>query len=120
MPVAVFLLSLAAIFIKLSETEISSNATIFNRFWIGAVAFGLWNSIQARRYKLSADFPLQKESYTTSDIIRFVVLAIINIGSLLSWAWSINQTSVVKIHVYRKCSTLSSRSTKLQSQAAIS
>ncbi|MDZ8187345.1 MAG: DMT family transporter [Nostoc sp. ChiSLP02] len=98
MPVAVFLLSLAAIFIKLSEKEIGSNATIFNRFWIGAVAFGLWNGIQASRYKLSA-FPIDNEAYTIRDIILFVLLAIINIGSLLSWAWSITQTSIANANL---------------------
>ncbi|MCF2146128.1 DMT family transporter [Desmonostoc muscorum LEGE 12446] len=106
MPVAVFLLSLAAIFIKLSEKEIGSNATIFNRFWIGAVAFGLWNSIQASRYKLSADFLIQNEAYTIRDIIIFVVLAIINIGSLLSWAWSITQTSIANANLLHNLNPL--------------
>ncbi|NEP45298.1 MAG: hypothetical protein F6K35_41190 [Okeania sp. SIO2H7] len=34
---AVFILSLAPILIRLSETEISPNATLFNRFWITTV-----------------------------------------------------------------------------------
>ncbi len=106
MPIAVFLLSLAAIFIRLSEKEIGSNATILNRFLIGAVAFGVWNSIQTMRYKLSTDFPIKPDPYTTRDIILFGVLAIVNLGSLLSWAWSINETSVANANLLHNLSPL--------------
>lgn len=94
LPIAAFLLSLAAIFIKWSENEIGSNATIFNRFWIAAVAFGLWNSIKTSQYKLSTGLPIQQKPYTIPDIILFVVLASVNTACLLFWAWSITQTSV--------------------------
>ncbi|WP_256890990.1 hypothetical protein [Cylindrospermopsis raciborskii] len=43
---ALVALSFAAIFIRLSELEIGSNATIFNRLWIATLFFGLWNSIK--------------------------------------------------------------------------
>lgn len=106
MPVAVFLLSLAAIFIKLSEKEIGSNATIFNRFWIGAVVIGAWNSIQATRHKLTIGLSIDQETYTIRDIILFVALAIINLGSLLCWAWSITQTNIANANLLHNLSPL--------------
>jgi drug/metabolite transporter (DMT)-like permease len=94
LPVAACILSLAAILIRWSENEIGSNATVFNRLWIAAVAFGLWNGIKARQYKLSAGLAVQQEPYTIRDIILFVLLASTATICLLSWAWSITQTSV--------------------------
>ena len=38
-------LSLTPIFIRLSEYELGPNATIFNRFWIAAIAFGLLSKL---------------------------------------------------------------------------
>ena len=61
--VALVALSFAAIFIRLSELEISSNATIFNRLWIATLFFGLWNStkkqIQAEDSKNLSSSPFK-------------------------------------------------------------
>lgn len=51
--IAVVAISFAAIFIKWSETEISANATVFNRLWIASVTLGLWNRLNCFNLKLS-------------------------------------------------------------------
>jgi len=38
-----FVISFGPIFIRLGEGELGPNATIFNRFWLATVVFGLWN-----------------------------------------------------------------------------
>ena len=44
--IALLTLSLAAIFIRFSEVELSSNATVFNRMWIATIFFGVWAGIK--------------------------------------------------------------------------
>lgn len=61
----IFILSLAAIFIQLSENKIGPYATIFNRFWIGGFSLILWNIITKVRHRLIHGFPMKAENYTS-------------------------------------------------------
>ncbi|GAA6619986.1 DMT family transporter [Scytonema sp. NUACC26] len=90
--IAVVILSLAAIFIKLSENELDPNATIFNRFWIGSIALLVWKAI-APRNTTSLDYEVQS-SWTIRDLALVVISCGISMLCLLTWAWSITQTSV--------------------------
>ncbi len=92
--VAVFTLSLSAIFIRLSEQYIGPNAIVFNRYWISTVLFGLWEGIRVFNSRRSGDSTAQKNTYTIHDILLLLVSAIVISISQISWAWSLTQTSV--------------------------
>ncbi|MBD2775544.1 DMT family transporter [Iningainema tapete] len=94
LPIAVLLLSLAAIFIKLSENELGPNATIFNRLWIGSLTLGLCKAIEKARHKKSHDYKVQSKPYTIRDLFLFVAVGSVSALCLLTWAWSLTQTSV--------------------------
>lgn len=90
-------ISFAAIFIKLSESELSPYATIFNRLWISTASLGLVNGIQVIRRRYSPDreedSPKNSENFT-KYIWLFVGYGIFFAAAQLFWAWSITQTSV--------------------------
>ena len=96
--IATVAISFAAIFIKWSETEISANATVFNRLWIGTVVFGFWNTLNFVYLKLSnRQLNLQSEEdtpYTKTVILLLLGLGFTYLGFQSLWAWSITQTSI--------------------------
>ncbi|MDB9307912.1 DMT family transporter [Aphanizomenon sp. CS-733/32] len=93
-PLAVFMLSLAPIFIRVSELEISPNATVFNRFWISTVILGLWEVITIVSSKVSQKSLEPQESWTGQDIGLFVLAAGFGAANLTAWAWSLTQTNI--------------------------
>jgi drug/metabolite transporter (DMT)-like permease len=88
------MLSLAPIFIRVSELEISPNATVFNRFWISTVILGLWEVITIISSKVSQKSPEPQESWTGQDIGLFVLAAGFGAANLTAWAWSLTQTNI--------------------------
>ena len=65
----VLLASLSPIFIRLSETEISPNAVIFDRYWIAAVVLGISYGLKGVASTVGGDrFSELKASYTFKDI----------------------------------------------------
>jgi drug/metabolite transporter (DMT)-like permease len=87
-------MSFTPIFIRLSEIEIGPNATIFNRFWIAAVAFGLLSKLLAAYHREDYTQPKEQKLYP----VRMVSLlladgAVLSMGLIL-WAWSLTQTSI--------------------------
>ncbi|EFA73348.1 Putative uncharacterized protein [Raphidiopsis brookii D9] len=120
---ALVALSFAAIFIRLSELEIGSNATIFNRLWIATLFFGLWNSIKQIQAKdpknlSSSAFKLNTRhfsffNYTAPQVtIRYnlptqqelgllILMGVASSISIILWSWSLTQTSVANSTVLR-------------------
>lgn len=96
--IAVLAISFAAIFIKLSESDISPNATVFNRLWIATVALGMWNVIRATYIKLKPDKPPVLQVNNSLDTIKnFGLLLLIGVAYFAfqsTWAWSLSHTSV--------------------------
>lgn len=92
--IAVFMLSLAPIFVRVSEQELSPNATVFNRFWISAVILGVWEGIAIIRTRVSKSFPEPQESLTIQDIGLFVLSTGFGAVNLATWAWSLTQTNI--------------------------
>ncbi len=92
--IGVSILSLAAIFIKLSENQLGPNATIFNRLWIANLTLGLWKGIERVRYRTSHDLSVPLKSYTIQDFALFLAGGGFSGLTLLFWAWSLTQTSV--------------------------
>jgi drug/metabolite transporter (DMT)-like permease len=92
--VSLVALSFSPILIRLSESELGSNATIFNRFWISTVAFALWNGVTAARRRLSDTQPQKPQVYTTRLLWLLLGVGFVMFATLILWAWSINQTSI--------------------------
>ncbi|MGA1265323.1 MAG: DMT family transporter, partial [Prochlorothrix sp.] len=119
MVAAVCALSLAAIFIRLSEQELGPFATVFNRFWIAfIVAAGgqsLLRLVQFLRQSLRQSFPqlfppsptlsspsnsfdrpnsLPQAIYTRSDIILLIINGSLFWACIILWAISLLTTGV--------------------------
>ncbi|MEG4393436.1 DMT family transporter [Microcoleus sp. BROC3] len=92
--VGVVALSFGSIFIRWSESELSPNATIFNRFWLGSIVFGLWQGYKAIRQRLSGDKPVQQHSYTSQELLLLLGAGTLFAATLAFVAWSLTQTSV--------------------------
>ena len=102
--------SFAAIFIKLSETEIGPNATIFNRLWIATIFFWAWEVI----------ITFQKNDDTSKIVnqatnkapknyqqqILLILVAAAATASIVCWAWSLTQTSVANSTILRNLTPL--------------
>jgi drug/metabolite transporter (DMT)-like permease len=104
--VALLAVSFAAIFIRLSEREISPNATVFNRLWIATVVFAVWNGVGAARRRMSEDLPEVRSNYTVRDVMLLTAVGIVSSASLGFWAWSLTQTNVANSTVLRNLTPL--------------
>ncbi|WP_414514288.1 DMT family transporter [Nostoc sp. PCC 9305] len=97
--IAVFMFSLAAILIKLSEQDLGPNATVFNRFWIATIVLGFWRGIEVFRLKLSKKSVAPQENYTLSDLGLLFVAATATELCQLAWVWSLTQTGVANANL---------------------
>ena len=103
---ALLAVSMAAIFIRLSEREISPNATVFNRLWIATAVFGLWNGAGEVRRRMSGNDVEVRSSYTLHDFILLTAVGVVSSASLGFWAWSLTQTNVANSTVLRNLTPL--------------
>lgn len=88
--------SFSPIFIRLSEGEIGPNATVFNRFWIATVAFGVLSQLLAVYHREENTQPKEQKPHRTFDGNSLLLIAdgiVLSIGLIL-WAWSLTQTSI--------------------------
>jgi drug/metabolite transporter (DMT)-like permease len=92
--VGVVAISFGSIFTRWSESELSPNSTIFNRFWLGSVVFGLWQGYKAIRQRLSGDKPVQQDSYTSQELLLLLGAGTFFAATLAFIAWSLTQTSI--------------------------
>ncbi|AFZ12716.1 protein of unknown function DUF6 transmembrane [Crinalium epipsammum PCC 9333] len=103
---AIFALSFAAIFIRLSERELGPVATIFNRFWVATLILGLGNLLTRLSQRHSGDSPLEKPHYTSSDLVLLLTMSVFFTGTLITWAWSLTQTSVANSNLLHNVTPL--------------
>jgi drug/metabolite transporter (DMT)-like permease len=103
---ALLAVSLAAIFIRLSEQEIGPNATVFNRLWIATVVFAVWNGADAARRRMSETEPEVRSNYTLRDLLLLIAVGVVSSASLGFWAWSLTQTNVANSTVLRNLTPL--------------
>lgn len=103
---ALLAVSLAAIFIRLSEREIGPLATVFNRLWIATVVFAVWNGAGAARRRMSEAQPFERSNYTARDILLLTAVGVVSSASLGFWAWSLTQTNVANSTVLRNLTPL--------------
>ncbi len=92
--ISILALSSTAILIRLSEEEISPNATVFDRVAIATLVFGLGNLINAKRYRLSDEKPAKQQLELSHDFWLLLGMALFYIGNQVLWAWSLSQTTV--------------------------
>ncbi|MEH2123912.1 DMT family transporter [Nostoc sp.] len=92
--VGVGAISFGSIFVRLSENELSPNATVFNRLWLGSAIFLLWHGYKAIRQQLSLEEPVQQQPYTSQDLWLLLGAGIFWAATLVFLAWSLTQTSV--------------------------
>ncbi|WP_218107960.1 DMT family transporter [Nostoc sp. KVJ20] len=92
--VGVGAISFGSIFMKLSETELSPNATVFNRFWLASVVFLFWNGYKAIRQRFSLVQPVEQQPYTSQDLWLLLGAGILWAATLVCLGWSLTQTSV--------------------------
>ncbi len=89
-------LSLTPIFIRLSEYELGPNATIFNRFWIAGIAFGLVSQLlTVRRRKRKNETQIEPKEPHLAKAVKLLIAdgVLLSIG-LIFWSWSLTQTSI--------------------------
>ncbi|MDF5714512.1 MAG: DMT family transporter [Rhizonema sp. NSF051] len=92
--IGVVALSFGSIFVKWSENGLSYNATVFNRLWLAAIAFGLWQFVKGIVERLKSNEPVQQQPYTPQDVWLLLSAGICWAATLLLIAWSLTQTSV--------------------------
>ncbi|WP_377475229.1 MAG: DMT family transporter [Microcoleus anatoxicus] len=103
---ALLAVSFAAIFIRLSEGEISANATVFNRLWIATLVFAVWNGVGEARRRISDAEPQGRSNYTIRDLMLLIAVGIVSSASLGFWAWSLTRTNVANSTVLRNLTPL--------------
>ncbi|NMG05684.1 DMT family transporter [Brasilonema sp. UFV-L1] len=92
--VAILIFGMMPILIRWSENEISPNATMFNRCWIAAVIFGLWQEFSLVRQRLLGEQTIIKQSFDNKQILLLLVTAVFFCATQILWAWSLTQTSI--------------------------
>lgn len=97
--VALVSISLAAIFIKWSEQEISPYSTAFNRFWISTIVLLLWHKLSGTRTQEMEQQPQPNSIYTGWVLLQLLGVGIFLAADLMLWAWSLTQTSVANATV---------------------
>lgn len=85
-------ISFAPILIRLGEGELGPNGTIFNRFWVATVAFGLWNILL--RARQGQDHTRKGQPYSLGVLGLLLAVGLVLSLALILWAWSLTQTTV--------------------------
>ncbi len=96
---ALLAIGLAPTFVRFSIAEISPNATVFNRFWIAGLIFGVWQGVRTIRHQAVDELPDELPAATEPLYSLKIVGMLLLMSSLytaiqLLWAWSLTQTSV--------------------------
>ncbi len=89
--IACLVFSSSPVCVRWSEQEISPIATVFDRFFFGAIVFGLGNGVNL----LGAQKTDTESAFYSPKIILFLLGAgICAAGNQMSWAFSIAQTNI--------------------------
>ena len=95
------------ILLKVSEYEISPDATIFNRFWIATAILGLWNGVSLIKGRWSGNsIPVKLFPDTDNFLLLLLMLGVFSGGQQLLYAWSLTQTTVANSEVLHSLTPL--------------
>ncbi|MBD2150942.1 DMT family transporter [Pseudanabaena sp. FACHB-1277] len=97
--VALLALSVTGILVKFSLIEMSINVTLFNRSWIAALIFGLWNGLYQLRAQKSDTPSIPKQPHHAGDYALLLAASLAYMLGRLLWTWSLTQTSVANANV---------------------
>ncbi|MEC4812481.1 MAG: DMT family transporter [Scytonema sp. PMC 1069.18] len=92
--VAMLILCVVPILVRWSENEISPNAVMFNRGWIAAMIFLLWQELSLLHQRRSGEQLLIEHSLDKKQILLLIASGVFSCMTQLLWAWSLTQTSV--------------------------
>ncbi|MGB3512066.1 MAG: DMT family transporter [Microcoleaceae cyanobacterium] len=92
---ALIIIAFMPIFIRVSESEISPNATVFNFSWTGTVLLLLWNGLSILKSRGSVNSKLIEQSpYTPKNLVLLLAIGLCNTAIGMLWSWSLVKTSV--------------------------
>ncbi|MDY6804446.1 MAG: DMT family transporter [Cyanobacteriota bacterium] len=94
------------ILLKVSEYEISPDATIFNRFWIATVILGLWNGVEFIKGRWSANSTPVKLLPDSTNLLLLLLMGVLSGGQQLLYARSLTQTTVANSEVLHSLTPL--------------
>lgn len=94
--IALLSVSFAPIFIRLSEMELGANATVFNRFFVFFVAFGIGKSLHRQGNPLTEPEPGADSPPARSPWLLLASAGVVSTVSLVLWAVSLQYTTVAK------------------------
>ncbi|MBD2385559.1 DMT family transporter [Cylindrospermum sp. FACHB-282] len=97
--IALFALSITGILVKFSLSEMSINVTLFNRSWIAAVIFALWNGVYQLRTQQSDEPFIPQQRYQVRDYALLLGASLAYMLGRLLWTWSLTQTSIANANV---------------------
>jgi len=102
-----FIIAFIPILVKVSEYEISPNATVFNPRWIGAVVLTSWNGLSLLKQRSSGNhLTVKRFSNLHNLLLLLVILAIFSTGHTLLYVWSLTQTSIANSEVLHSLNPL--------------
>lgn len=92
------------ILLKVSESEIVPDATIFNRFWIATVILGLWNGVSSFKGRSLNSVKLLPDTH--NPLLLLLMLGVFSGGQQLLYARSLTQTTVANSEVLHSLTPL--------------
>ncbi|MGF1542443.1 MAG: DMT family transporter [Pleurocapsa sp.] len=104
--IALIALSCSPIFTKLSEVEISPNATIFNRLWIATAILSFYPNFDNSPTFKNTTQNIVKSPHNYRQAGLLILASLAATASALFWAWSFTQTSVASSTVLRSLTPL--------------
>ena len=101
------LIAFIPILVKVSESELSPNATIFNQRWVGAVVLLFWNGISFLKQRWSGN-ALTIKSFPDAYnlLLLLLIMAGFSVGHQLLYAWSLTETTVANSEVLHSLTPL--------------
>ncbi|BAZ33413.1 hypothetical protein NIES4074_59230 [Cylindrospermum sp. NIES-4074] len=97
--IALFALSITGILVKFSLSEMTINVTLFNRSWIAAAIFGLWNGFYQLRSQQLDEPLIPQQKYQARDYALLLGASLAYMLGRLLWTWSLTQTSIANANV---------------------
>ena len=94
---ALVIVAFMPIFIRVSETDTSAKATVFNFSWIGTLVLLLYNgllTLGARAIGFVKDDKIAQSPYTSKNLVLLLAMGLANTGVYMLWTLSLTKTSV--------------------------
>lgn len=104
--ISIVALAFSPIFTKLSEIELTSTATVFNRLWISTIILSCWQLIDSWRTKKSEEVTLTKRNFDYRESGLLILASLSATASAALWAISFTQTSIASSTVLRSLTPL--------------